>query len=73
MLRLICFHFECVQRASNGDSDAIGHALHLFLDFVSILVRVIAILSRKGKSGGNDKGGEACLRAPAHGSFAQEL
>lgn len=45
------------QKASNGQKDVAGHALELFIDLVQILVRIIAILSKKkGSRGGGGSG-----------------
>ncbi|TDH66846.1 hypothetical protein CCR75_004831 [Bremia lactucae] len=40
-----------IEKASMGDKDVLAHTLHLFMDLVSIFVRVLAALL-KGKKGG---------------------
>lgn len=39
-----------IERADKGDEDYIKHSLDLFMDFVSIFVRVLIILSKNSKT-----------------------
>jgi Bax inhibitor 1 len=43
-----------LEKAEQGSRDAIGHALELFLDFISILVRLIVILIKNAEKKNND-------------------
>jgi Bax inhibitor 1 len=44
-----------LEKAENGSRDAVGHALHLFLDFIAILVRILVILIKNAEKKDNKK------------------
>jgi FtsH-binding integral membrane protein len=51
----VVYDTQCIiEKAANGSKDFAGHATKLFLDFVSIFIRILAILMRKGKSKSNN-------------------